>query len=187
MPQSFMAPRSYVYSGGDLRDARRVAAYDEGAPSTAYAEAPEGVSIASTPAGVPNAGGAPTRGGGGGFFRVLDDISSKLAPFVEAAVAFKQGYQGYPLPGRGMNDSRMAGDRFIYEVLQDMQQRNEKASEQSRRDREVARQEDMRNQLILKGVEKGEITLADALKAIEANRAEVGATGPTVPPQAPAK
>ncbi len=153
-----MAPRSYDYAGeADPRDA--------GATGVAM-------------------GTAPRRDGG--FLSGLNEIAGKLAPLVEAAVAFKQGYQGYPLPGRGAADSRMAGDRFIFQVLEDMRARNEASEERARQEREAARQSDMRQRLILAGVEKGDISLADALKAIESGQFDFGKTEDKLPSQAPA-
>ena len=153
-----MAPRSYDYSGeADPRDVR-----------------PVGVSMGSA---------APQ---GGGFLAKLNEIAGKVAPIVDAAVAFQRGYQGYPLPGRGVNDSRMAGDRFIFEVLEDMRGRNEAAEERARQEREASRKSDMRQRLILAGVEKGDISLSDALKAIESGQFDFGKPEDTLPSQAPA-
>jgi len=104
---------------------------------------------------------------GGGFWAGLDRLAGAILPVVEAASAFKQGYQtGFPLPGRGPQDSRMAGDRFIFQVLEDMRQRNESAANRARQERESARKEEARNQLILAGVESGKIDIKDALKIL---------------------
>lgn len=157
MAAPLMAPRSYDYSGeADPRDM------------------PNGVSIGSTP------------NQGGGFLSGLNDIAGKLAPLVEAAVAFKRGYQGYPLPGRDAADPRMAGDRFIFQVLEDMRARNEASEERARQEREDARQYDMRQRLILAGVEKGDISLSDALKAIQSGQFDFGKPEGKLPSQAPA-
>ena len=161
MAAPLMAPRSYDYSGeADPRDAR------------AY-----GVSMGSEPVQADS---------NLGFLGRLNDIAGKLAPIVEAAVAFKQGYQGYPLPGRGVDDPRMAGDRFIFQVLEDMRLRNEKSEERARQEREDARQSDMRQRLILAGVEKGDISLSDALKAIQTGQFDFLKPEDKLPSQAPA-
>jgi|DEB0MinimDraft_10_1074344.scaffolds.fasta_scaffold175330_1 hypothetical protein len=151
MAEQFMSPRSYTYSGGDLVPYRD-------RPSL---ETPTSVSIGTEP----SIGQAPTQNGG--FWTGLDRLAGAILPIVEAANAFKQGYQtGYPLPGRGVGDNRMAGDRFIFQVLEDMRQRNESAAERARTDRETARKEEARNRLILAGVESGKIDIKDALKIL---------------------
>lgn len=158
MAGPLLAPRSYDYSGEvDPRDTR-----------------PTGVSMGSEPRQ------------GGGFLSGLNELAGNLAPLVEAAVAFKRGYQGYPLPGRGVDDSRMAGDRLIFQVLEDMRTRNEAAEERAREERERARQSGMREKLILAGVEKGDISLSDALKALESGQFDFGKTEGKLPSQAPA-
>ena len=161
MAGPLMAPRSYDYSGeADPRDSRGF-----------------GVSMESA---------APQGGSGGDFFSKINDIAGKLAPFVEAAVAFKRGYQGYPLPGRGVDDSRMAGDRLIFEVLENMRTRNEQAEERARQERESARKSGMREKLILAGVEKGLYSIEDALKAIEGGAMPSEKQEDKLPTQAPA-
>ena len=80
----------------------------------------------------------------------------------------------------------MAGDRFIFQVLEDMRARNEASEERARQEREQARQSDMRQRLILAGVEKGDISLSDALKAIESGQFDFEKTEGKLPSQAPA-
>lgn len=156
-----MAPRSYDYSGeADPRDSR------------AY-----GVSMESS---------APQGSSGPGFLGTINEIAGKLAPIVEAAVAFKQGYQGYPLPGRDASDPRMAGDRFIFQVLEDMRARNEESEERARMERESARESDMRQRLILAGVEKGDISWKEALEALKTGGIEYMKPQDRLPSQAPA-
>jgi hypothetical protein len=151
MAEQYMSPRSNTYSGGDLVPYRERS--DFGAPT--------GVSIGSEPSVSQS---SPRNGG---FWAGLDRLAGAILPIVEAANAFKQGYQtGYPLPGREVGDNRMAGDRFIFQVLEDMRQRNESAAERARTDRETARKEEARNQLILAGVESGKIDIKDALKIL---------------------
>lgn len=158
MAAPLMAPRSYDYSGeADPRDVR-----------------PMGVSMESEP------------DRGLGFLGTLNEIAGNLAPLVEAAVAFKRGYQGYPLPGREVSDPRMAGDRFIFKVLEDMRARNEASEERARQEREEARQSGMREKLILAGVQKGDISLSDALKAIQSGQFDFSKTEGKLPSQAPA-
>jgi len=157
MAGPLMAPRSYDYSGeADPRDSRGF-----------------GVSMESA---------APQ----GGFLSKLNEFAGKLAPFVEAAVAFKRGYQGYPLPGRGVDDSRMAGDRLIFEVLENMRTRNEQAEERARQERESSRKSGMREKLILAGVEKGLYSIEDALKAIDSGAMPSEKQEDKLPTQAPA-
>lgn len=159
MAGPLMAPRSYDYSGeADPRDARSF-----------------GVSMESS---------APS---GGGFLSKVNEIAGVLAPIVEAAVAFKRGYQGYPLPGRDEGDARMAGDRFVFQVLEDMRARNEMAEERARAEREETRRSDMQQRLLLAGVQKGDITLADALKALETGQFQVAPSEGKLPSQAPAQ
>ena len=161
MAAPLMAPRSYDYSGeADPRDAR------------AY-----GVSMGSEPVQADS---------NLGFLGRLNDIAGKLAPIVEAAVAFKQGYQGYPLPGRGVDDPRMAGDRFIFQVLEDMRARNEQSEERARIERESARESDLRQRLILAGVEKGDISWKEALEALKTGGFESIKPQDRLPSQAPA-
>ena len=157
MAEPLMAPRSYDYSGeADPRDAR-----------------PYGISIEST---------TPRTG----FLSKIDEIAGVLAPIVEAAAAFKRGYEGYPLPGRVEGDARMAGDRFVFQVLEDMRARNELAEERARMEREESRKSDMQQRLLLAGVQKGDITLADALKALQSGQFEVAKPEDRLPTQAPA-
>jgi hypothetical protein len=104
---------------------------------------------------------------GGGFLGGLNRFAGAIAPIVEAAAAFKQGYQtGFPLPGRSPGDTRMGGDRFIFQVLEDMRQRNEAAADRARSDREAARKEEARNQVILEGIKAGKIDPKEALKIL---------------------
>jgi hypothetical protein len=152
MAEQFMSPRSFTYSGGALTPYRE----------RSLSEAPSSVSMGTEPT---VSYSAPQQGGG--FWAGLDRLAGAILPVVEAANAFKQGYQtGYPLPGRGTQDSRMAGDRFIFQVLEDMRQRNESSAERAREEREAARKEETRNQLILAGVESGKIDIKDALKIL---------------------
>ena len=141
MAEPLLSPRSNVYSGGDL--------------------VPTGVAIGTEPGAV-----VPSQQGGG-FLAGLNRFAGAIAPIVEAAAAFKQGYQtGLPLPGRSSSDSRMSGDRFIFQVLEDMRQRNEAAADRARTEREAARKEEARNQVILAGIQAGKIDPKEALKIL---------------------
>lgn len=174
MAGPLMAPRSYDYSGEvDPRDLRRMG----------IAEGP--AASRSVPASDVSMGTEAPRTGGG-FLSRLNELAGNLVPIVDAAVAFKRGYEGYPLPGRSVDDSRMAGDRFIFEVLEDMRARNEASEERARAEREQARQADLQQRLILAGVEKGDISLTDALKAIQSGQFEFPAPKDKLPSQAPA-
>lgn len=177
MAGPLMAPRSYDYSGEvDPRDLRRMGIAEGPAAARSVSAPAVGVSMESTPAST----------GGGGFLSRLNELAGGLVPLVDAAVAFKRGYQGYPLPGRAIDDSRMAGDRFIFEVLEDMRARNDIAEERARAEREQARQADLQQRLILAGVEKGDISLTDALKAIQTGQFEFATPKDKLPSQAPA-
>lgn len=118
----------------------------------------------------------------GGFLGAIDKVAGALLPFLDVARSFKAGYQGLPLPGRTREDSRMAGDRLIFQVYQDMLARNEREAERAREERKLASDEDLRRQLILKGVEKGDISLDKALKALKSGEFDFSAPpGPTAP------
>jgi hypothetical protein len=157
MAGPLMAPRSYDYSGeADPRDSRGF-----------------GVSMESA---------APQ----GGFLSKLNEFAGKLAPFVEAAVAFKRGYQGYPLPGRGVDDSRMAGDRYIFEILKDMRTRNEQAEERAREEREAARKSGLREKIILSAMEQKLISPQEALRRLETGDVTFEEQEDKLPTQAPA-
>ena len=152
MAEQFMSPRSYTYSGGELNP------YRERLP----VDSPTAVAYGTEP--IP---GSSTQSRSGGFWEGLNRAAGSIAPIIEAAAAFKRGYQGgYPLPGRGVGDSRMAGDRFIFQVLEDMRQRNEAAAQRARVDREAARTEEARNQVILEGIRAGKIDPKEALKIL---------------------
>lgn len=177
-----MAPRSYAYSGGERvpympsqqSDVER--AY--GAVVSDPREIPSyGVSAGSTPAS-----------GGGGFLKTVNDIAGALLPILDVARSFKAGYQGLPLPGRGPEDSRMAGDRFMFEIYQNMLERNEREAERARGERKIAGDEDFRRQLILKGVEKGDISLDKALEALKGGKIQFETPSGTtnLPSEAPA-
>lgn len=144
-----MAPRSYAYSGGE-----RVPTY--------------GVAMGTEPQ---SSGG----GGFGGFLRSINDIAGALTPLVDAARSFKAGYQGLPLPGRSPSDSRMAGDSLIFQVYQQMLDRNEREAAQARQDRETARQRDFQNQIIMEGLRKDKIPFEKALEALKSGEFDLGA------------
>lgn len=144
-----MAPRSYAYSGGE-----RVPTY--------------GVAMGTEPQ---SSGG----GGFGGFLRSINDIAGALTPLVDAARSFKAGYQGLPLPGRSPSDSRMAGDSLIFQVYQQMLDRNEREAAQARQDRENARQRDFQNQIIMEGLRKDKIPFEKALEALKSGEFDLGA------------
>lgn len=176
-----MAPRSYAYSGGervpyffpersDVESAAASVMRPRG--ENAY-----GVSIGSEP-----------RGAGGGFVKTINDIAGALLPFAEAALSFKRGYQGLPLPGRNPQDSRMAGDALIFKVYEQMMKRNEQEAIQARQDREAASQKDLERQLILEGVRSNKIPFEDALKALKTGQFNFGspAAAEQLPSQAPA-
>lgn len=163
-----MAPRSYAYSGGE-----RVPYFF-----------PQGSEVEAAAAGVVGPGqsgqsvsmqSAP-RAGGGGFLKAVNDIAGALLPIAETALAFKRGYQGLPLPGRGPQDARMAGDALIFKVYEQMMKRNEQEALQARADREAASKRDLERQLILEGVRADKIPLEDALKALKTGNFDFNAS-----------
>jgi hypothetical protein len=176
-----MAPRSYAYSGGEripyMRSQQSDVERAYGAVSSDPRQVPAyGISAASEPTSR-----------GGGFLKTINDIAGALLPILDVARSFKAGYQGLPLPGRSSDDSRMAGDRFMFEIYQNMLQRNEQEAQRAREERKSAGEEDFRRQLILKGVEKGDISLDKALKALQGEKIEFGTpSGSTnLPSEAP--
>lgn len=158
MADPFMAPRSSVYSGGDLIPYRERS--DAGMGT--------GIAAGTEPGGIPfNTPVGSNSQRGGGFWSAVDRFAGAITPIVEAAAAFKQGYQsGLPLPGRDPYGSRMANDRFIFEILENMRTRSEASADRARQEREAARKEEARNRLILAGVESGKIDIKDALKVL---------------------
>jgi len=177
-----MAPRSYAYSGGErvpyFSPQRSEVENAMGAITFDPREVPAyGVSMESAP-----------RGGGGGFLRTINDIAGALLPIADVALSFKRGYEGFPLPGRSAQDSRMAGDALIFKVYDQMMKRNEQEAIQARQDREAANQKDLERQIILEGVRSNKIPFEDALKALKTGQYEFGAPAPTepLPSQAPA-
>ena len=177
-----MAPRSYAYSGGErvpyFSPQRSEVENAMGAITFDPREVPAyGVSMESAP-----------RGGGGGFLRTINDIAGALLPIANVALSFKRGYEGLPLPGRGAQDSRMAGDALIFKVYDQMMKRNEQEAIQARQDREAANQKDLERQIILEGVRSNKIPFEDALKALKTGQYEFGAPAPIepLPSQAPA-
>lgn len=176
------SPRGYAYSGGErvpyfFPQRSEVETSMEGITADPREVPAYGVSMGSEP-----------RGGGGGFLRTINDIAGALLPIAEAALSFKRGYQGLPLPGRNPGDSRMGGDRMIFEVYQQMLDRNEKEAERARADREAASQKDFRRQLILEAVRSNKMPYEDALKALQTGQFDFGAPASTeqLPSQAPA-
>lgn len=177
-----MAPRSYAYSGGErvpyFFPQRSEVENAIGAITSDPREVPAyGVSMESTP-----------RGSGGGFLRTINDIAGALLPIAQTALSFKRGYEGLPLPGRNMQDSRMAGDALIFKVYEQMMKRNEQEAIQARQDREAANQKDLERQLILEGVRSDKIPFEDALKALKTGKFDFGSPAGTelAPPAAPA-
>lgn len=174
-----MAPRSYAYSGGE-----RVPYFfpqrSEVEAAAAGMAAPDGVSQGVSMDSSPRSGG--------GFLRTINDIAGALLPIAETALAFKRGYQGFPLPGRGAQDSRMAGDALIFKVYEQMMKRNEQEAIQARQDREAASQKDLERQLILEGVRSNKIPFEEALKALKTGQFDFSAPAETeqLPSQAPA-
>lgn len=177
------SPRSYAYSGGErvpymfpqrsemeqaaqniVSDPREVPAY--------------GFSRASTPVGV---------GQDNGFFGTINKVASALQPFLDAAVAFKRGYQGFPLPGRNPDSFRMGGDALIFKVYEDMLKRNERESELARQEREKTRAADLQERLILEGVKKGDISWKDALEEINRRKTPYGGSDVLQAPEAPSR
>ena len=175
-----MAPRSYAYSGGE-----RVPYFS---PQRSEVENAMGA-ITSDPREVPAYGvsmeSAPR---GGGFLRTINDIAGALLPLADVALSFKRGYEGFPLPGRGAQDARMAGDSLIFKVYEQMMKRNEQEAIQARQDREAASQKDLQRQIILEGVRSNKIPFEDALKALKTGQFEFGTPASTepLPSQAPA-
>jgi hypothetical protein len=102
-----------------------------------------------------------------GFLSTVGKVAGVVAPILEAAAAFKRGYQsGLPLPGA--SSPRMAGDAFMLQVLQDMRQRNEAAAERSRGEREEARKSDLRTKVLMEAYRNKEISLEDLMKNLGA-------------------
>lgn len=162
-----MAPRSYAYSGGE-----RIPYM----PSQRSEIEAAMESIASDPREVPSYGvSLESEPRGGGILRTINDIAGALLPIVDVARSFKAGYQGFPLPGREPDDARMAGDRLIFQVYQDMLARNEKEAERAREEREAASQKDLQRQLILEGVRANKIPFEEALKALKTGQFDFGA------------
>ena len=154
MAETYMSPRSSVYSGGDL------VPYRERSDFGSVPSSPSSFALGTEPAA-----SSPSRQGG--FLAGLERFAGTVAPFVEAAVAFKRGYNtGLPLPGR-YGGSRMAGQEFIFQVLEDMRARNDIAAERAREERETARKQDLLNQIALKAYENKEISLSDLMKQIK--------------------
>ena len=164
MAETYMSPRSSVYSGGDL------VPYRERSDFGSVPASPSSFALGTEPAA-----SSPSRQGG--FLAGLERFAGTVAPFVEAAVAFKRGYNtGLPLPGR-YGGSRMAGQEFIFQVLEDMRARNDIAAERAREERETARKQDLLNQIALKAYENKEISLEDLMKGIESGGlADLGST-----------
>lgn len=159
MAELYMSPRSRTYSGGDLIPYQERAAYG----GTYAPEAATGIAIGTEPPAAPQSSAPTASGNRGGFMAGLSDLAARLAPYVEAAVAFKQGYQTGQLP----RQRYFAGQRPIENVIADLRQRNEAASEQARVERENVRKENLRSQLITAAVTSGKLSPADALKALE--------------------
>lgn len=162
MADLYMSPRSYTYSGGDLIPYRE-------RPSADYVSAeqsPVGVALGTEPTEVSQTPAPTSQGVGGksgGFLGGLGEVISKLTPLVEAAVAFRRGYQTGQVPG----NYRLAGAEPIAAVYADMRRRNEEAAQQARTDRENVRKENLRQQLIMAAMRSGKVSLQDALQALE--------------------
>lgn len=125
---------------------------------------------------------APQRGG---FWGGLDRLAGGLLPIVEAAAAFKRGYQtGLPLPGQ-YGEPRMAGQDLMFRVLEDMRARNEAAAERARDERLAAEERGFKQQILMQGVEQGKISYADALKALKSEDFTLGEPVTTQAPAAP--
>lgn len=169
MAEPFMSPRSYAYSGGDL---------------SPYRERPDFGSTPGVAMGTePQATATPQ--GGGGFLAGLERFAGAINPIVDAAVAFKRGYDtGLPLPGR-FGGNRMAGQEFIFQALEDMRARNERASEEASREREVARKQDLKTQILLKAYENKEISLQDLMQSIESGDLALPEASEKLPSQEP--
>lgn len=158
MAEVYMAPRSYAYSGGDLSD----------------------VAMGTAPA-------TQSQPQGGGFLAGLERFAGAVLPIAEAAVAFQQGRKGQlPLPGRSPNQRPLAGQLFMYKVLEDMRARSDAAAERARSDRERARQQDLQNQILLKAYENKELSLDEVMRRIQGGAAMETEQLPTQAPSAPA-
>jgi hypothetical protein len=174
-----MSPRSFAYSGGERVPYMFPQQAETGFSSQGITQDPRevpsyGVSMESAP-----------RGSGGGFLKAINDVAGMLLPIVGIAQSFKAGYQGLPLPGRNPNDARMGGDRFIFQVYQDMLARNEREAERARQEREAANQRDLERQIILEGVRSDKIPFEEALKALKTGQFDFGA--PAAPEQLPSQ
>jgi hypothetical protein len=170
MAEPFMSPRSYTYSGGELSPFRERVEVGS-APGVAAGTEP--VSTQAT--------------GGGGFLAGLERFAGTIAPFVEAAVAFKRGYDtGMPVatPGR-FGGSRMGGQELIFQVLEDMRERNEAAARQARSERESIRQKDIANQVLLRLHENKEISTEDLIKGLQTGDLSVIKPTAKLPTQTP--
>ena len=124
-----------------------------------------------------------------GFLSTVGKVAGVVAPILEAAAAFKRGYQtGLPLPGA--SSPRMAGDAFMLQVLQDMRQRNEAAAERARGEREEARKSDLRTKVLMEAYRNKEISLEDLMKNLGAGElTSVAVEKPTsvIPEEKPAE
>lgn len=175
------SPRSYAYSGGErvpyfFPQRSEVETAMEGITADPREVPAYGVSARTSPQG------------GNGFLRTINDIAGALLPIAETALAFKRGYQGFPLPGRSPNDSRMAGDGLIFQVYQQMLDRNEREAARAREEREASRQRDLQNQIIMEGLRTDKIPFEKALEALKTGKFDFGSTAGTelAPPAAPA-
>ena len=73
----------------------------------------------------------------------------------------------------------MAGQEFMFRVLEDMRNRNEAASEQARIDRENARKDSLKSQILIKAYENKEISLEDLMRQLGTGELEPAAKLPS--------
>lgn len=113
----------------------------------------------------------------GGFLGGLNKAAGVLADIVEG---FQQGQRGYPVSG----EPRLAGNRFMDMVLQQLEQsraRNEQQALEAKKERREAEQRGLRQQILLEGVRQGEISYEDALKALGSGEFSLGTQGEDLP------
>ena len=131
--------------------------------------------------GEPGAWGGPTtpetvyrpkpdsapQGKEGGFVKTVTDIANVLTPLVRAAVAFKRGYEGTPLPMPGYGDRRMASQMLMAKMLENQQRRSDEMMRQARQDKIDSQKRTEFGSLIRDAIKRGEITSAQGAEALE--------------------
>jgi len=116
----------------------------------------------------------------GGFVKTVTDIANALTPLVRAAVAFKFGYEGTPLPMPGYGNRRMASQRLMFELLENQQQRSDEMMRQARQDKIDSQEREEFNSLIQNAIRSGDLTPAQGAEALK-TRAFPDLTKPIAP------